>query len=423
MLDERPREVEWVSWLAAGGWAALILATVPLARAVATRIAESIDPHAFLWLTVLVIVTGLLAAARALGKRRPPGAAYAWLAVFGGALLWLTWTLRGNAVEAFHVAQYGVLSILFYRALVHRFTDPSVFVLSALLAGIVGICDEWVQWLIPDRFWGMRDVAINFLAAVLTQGALAAGLRPTIVSGRPSRRSISRLCYALAIFLAMLCASYANTPDRIAWYAQRVPAAEFLLDSQSMMVEYGYRHEDPDVGVFRSRFSRDQLRRLDRERGTDVARILDRYQGDGDWHIFRRVYTVPRDAYVHELGTHLFRRNRHLTLAREPDRSERKRRESYFIAQRENRILEAFFQRAIEQSTHRWNADIRHEVDSEAFAPYVYESAVSRNLITRVSRVQMMMGFSGVIAALLLVGIVCGRSSPDSERPLQRESR
>ena len=40
MLDERPREAEWVSWLAAGGWAALILATVPLARAVATLIAE-----------------------------------------------------------------------------------------------------------------------------------------------------------------------------------------------------------------------------------------------------------------------------------------------------------------------------------------------------------------------------------------------
>jgi hypothetical protein len=411
MLDARPRESEIRSWLWAGLWTILILVTIPLARAIANHVEDSAGTAVFLWLTAGTIVAALLVALRALARRQLARGAYVWLMVFGGALLGMAWKLRGNPVEAFHLVQYGVLSVLVYRALLHRCSDNSIYPLSALLTGSVGILDEWIQWLIPERYWGLRDVAINFTAAILAQGVLAGGLRPKLVRGWPAGTGLRRLCYCLAIFLGMLCLSFANTPDRIAWYAERIPGSDFLLDSQSMMVEYGYRYEDPDIGVFRSRFNRAELTNLDRTRGTGVARILDEYRGDGDWHRFRELYTVPRDAYVHETGTHLFRRNRHLILARAPSRPDWKRRDSYFIAQRENLILEKYFPSAIGDSLHRWGTPTRQEVDAGAAERDSYESWVSVNLITEASREQVLAGFLVPIVVLLVLGRILGRRS------------
>jgi hypothetical protein len=422
MLDTRPKENESLSWLWVGLWTMLILATIPLARAIASRLEDSAGTAVFLWLTAGTIVAALLVALRALARRQLALGAYIGLTVFGGALLGVAWHLRGNPVEAFHLVQYGILSVLIYRALLHRCSDNSIYLLSAVLTGSVGILDEWIQWLIPERYWGFRDVVINFTAAVLAQGLLASGLRPKLIRGWPSGDSLRRLCFGVATFLGMLCLSFANTPDRIAWYAERIPGASFLLDSQSMMVEYGYRYEDPDIGVFRSRFNDAELTDLDRIRGAEVARILDGYRGDGDWNRFRQIYTVPRDAYVHETGTHLFRRNRHLILARDPSRPDWKRRDSYFIAQRENRILEKYFPTAIGQSSHHWNTEVRQEVDAAAFAKQ-YESAVSRSLMTNVGRHQVVTGFLIVIVASIVAGILAGRDmSKQGQRAKETES-
>jgi len=424
MLDARPKEKEWFSWLWAVSWAIVILLTIPLARMISDRIAELVGRQAFVWLTASAIAIGMLLGLRSIARRTLPPSAYVALAVFGGGLLWMAWTLRGNPVEAFHLVQYGILSVLFYRALLHRMNDYGIYVIAALLTAAVGILDEWIQWLIPGRFWGMRDVLINLAAAVLTQSAIGAGLRPGVIRGKPTAKSVRRVCYGLALLLGMLCVSYANTPDRIAWYARLVPGAGYLLDSQSMMVEYGYRYEDPEIGVFRSRFNRDSLRRLDQQRGAEVAVILDKFRDDGDWRRFRNVYTVPRDAYAHEIGTHLFRRNRHLDLARDETRTTWQRLDSYLIAQRENRILEKYFPHSLNKSIHRWGDATRVEVDTGADRRDHYESWVSVELITSVSRQQALTIFAVIISLVIVIGIIAGQRGRRSDKPESRtESR
>ena len=421
MLDQHPKELPWLSWLYALLWSGLILVTVPLARLIADYISESLGVQSFLWLTAGLILTALMLALRKLLNRSLPLAAYLWLVCFGGALLWLAWRLRGNPVEAFHVVQYGILSLLVYRALVHGISDCSVYVSSALLAGIVGILDEWVQWMVPGRFWGIRDVGINLLAAALTQCALAAGLRPRIVSGWPTGRSLFRVSCLLAVGLAMLGLSYANTPDRIASVAKGVPALTFLLDSQSMMAEYGYLYVDPEIGSFRSRFEVDELERLNRERGSLVVETLDKFRGDEHWREVQRIHTVPRDPYLHEIGVHLFRRQRHLALARDSDRPTVKRRESFFIALKENQILEKLYPKAIAASSHRWTDETRREVEANADAWYEYRSPVSRNLITRFTRAQVAGGFTLAVVVVLLAGMIGRRF--DTGAPGTRQRR
>ena len=104
------------------------------------------------------------------------------------------------------------------------------------------------------------------------------------------------------------------------------------------MVEYGYLHHDPEIGTFKSRFSREQFMQLDRERGEEVAPILDRDISDEGYGVFLKVYSVLRDPYVHEAGVHLFRRNRYLerAIAEEENRSPHSA-----VAQKENQILDS----------------------------------------------------------------------------------
>jgi hypothetical protein len=422
MLDQHPGEPRWLSWLYALLWSAIILVTVPLARLVADYVTETLGVQTFLWLTFGLVLAAFSVAVRALRNRSLPIAAYIWLASSSSALLWLAWRLRGSPVEAFHVIQYGILSLLFYRALVHDVSDYGVYVGSTLLAGIVGILDEWLQWIIPGRFWGIGDVGIDFLAAALTQFALAAGLRPSIVSGWPTGRSLLVMSRLLAVVLVMLGLSYANTPDRIARFAARVPAMSFLLDNQSMMVEYGHRYEDSEIGTFQSRFDPDALLMLDMNRGDAAGHILSKIHSDEDWRAFRTVITVPRDPYVHEVGIHLFRRNRLLDMALDEEQPARKRPEWYFVSQKENSILEKFFPRAINASSHRWTDETRREVDANADAWYEYRSPVSRNLITGVSRAQVAIGFTLAVVVVLLAGMIGARLSTGNSETKQRRN-
>ena len=75
MLDTRPKENESLSWLWVGLWTMLILATIPLARAIASRLEDSAGTAVFLWLTAGTIVAALLVAS--LFVRRPSAKACA----------------------------------------------------------------------------------------------------------------------------------------------------------------------------------------------------------------------------------------------------------------------------------------------------------------------------------------------------------
>ena len=164
----------------------------------------------------------------------------------------------------------------------------------------------------PFTVWDLRDVRINLTAGALMQVAIFGAFRPSIVSGWPPRKNIRRLLLLAAFGLFVLFLSYMNTPERVVGYTKRLTFLSFLLDGESMMVEYGHLYDDPEIGIFRSRFALKELRKKNRWRGQAVAKILDEYINEDDYDRFQIIYSVPRDAYAHEAGVHLFRRNRRL---------------------------------------------------------------------------------------------------------------
>lgn len=74
--------------------------------------------------------------------------------------------------EKIHLAEYGLLSWLFTLYYKKSSKDPMPHVLIIVFVSLVGIGDEFVQWLRPNRVGDIRDVLINIIAAVLAQGLL-----------------------------------------------------------------------------------------------------------------------------------------------------------------------------------------------------------------------------------------------------------
>ncbi len=80
--------------------------------------------------------------------------------------------------ERSHLIEYSVVALLIYEALKERKSQGRNVPMPALLAilgtGLAGTLDEYIQWLLPNRFFDWRDILFNFLAGVMAVTARAA---------------------------------------------------------------------------------------------------------------------------------------------------------------------------------------------------------------------------------------------------------
>ncbi|HBH35238.1 MAG TPA: hypothetical protein DDW45_02185, partial [Gammaproteobacteria bacterium] len=205
-----------------------IYCTIPVARPLREVVGEQIGLEFFLYFTIALTVAAGVLAFLNLRKRKLPVNAYVWLFGIVAAFIAYIYHLREIPEEAIHVVEYGVIGILIYRALVHRVRDFTIYLIATWVVGMVGVVDEYIQWVAPSRYFDLRDIAINFLAGGMSQLAIAAGLRPMIISGKPGMTSWSRLCFFIAIGLVLLSLGFMNTPQRINWCAAQFPSFSFL---------------------------------------------------------------------------------------------------------------------------------------------------------------------------------------------------
>jgi hypothetical protein len=149
---------------------------------------------------------------------------------------------------------------------------------------VVAIADEWFQWFVPGRAGEWHDVLFNLVATV--SGLLLclaldtrAGVRSRPPSGRPQRTGL-RLGLAGAAVVLLLGAFLAT-------------------------LHLGYEVRDPEIGVFRSRFSDARLRELGAERrrewGSGPPPVPgrydreDQYEAEALWHVRRRNFGMDPD--------------------------------------------------------------------------------------------------------------------------------
>jgi hypothetical protein len=259
------------------------------------------------------------------------------------------WNAQGVAdvdvVEQFHFVEYGLITLLFYRAW-RSLGDASVLVLPVLAGLVVGTLEEWFQWYIPGRIGDMRDVFLNG-AAIVSGLLFSIGLDPPFdgAQGRPwfsplfhpaSRRRIG----VMAVVTIVVFTAFVHT------------------------VHLGTEIVDAEAGRFRSRYDAPTLAAIGRERLVE-------------WKtnppIARPQRLTREDQYMSEGVLHVQLRNRSWAAG------------SFTAAWQENLILEKYYAPVldtpsfVDKNGHRWpdaqRADAQQRVaNAPADAGRAYES-------------------------------------------------
>jgi len=403
------KEKPWFSWLLVALWAAAIFFSIPLARRMQQLVADTVGRNVFGYTVIVAVVLGCLYGLTYLYHRRRDVKLrqFLWVAGVGATYLAYTARLWANPEEALHFIEYGALSLLIFRALTHRFLDPLIYVLAALICSMVGTVDEFVQWIVPQRYFDFRDIRLNAISGALIQLGLALGLQPKFVAAPVRYRSLRAVCVLGSGQLLLLGLCLSNTPERVESYAARIPQLGFLSRNPSTMNEFGYRHVLPGAGYFFSRLTVEEILAQDARRADEAADILDRYGHPKRYDDFLETYTPGVDPFLHELRVRLFRRDRYLAAASDSDLTEEQRVRTLEVAGRENRILETYYSRTVSRTRYPSLDSVRMQTEWAIRPGTPYTSPVSASIIWRFSE-GAAWGFILVAVALLLaLAVTC----------------
>ncbi|MBW2154614.1 MAG: VanZ family protein [Deltaproteobacteria bacterium] len=387
-----------------------IFLTIPFARTFQASVDRHLGDNFLLYFVLAAVICSFFVVLARL-KQSLTGKVFlnrfAWLSAIAGTYVYLTVKLRENPEEAIHFLEYGLLSYFAHRALSHHVKDVTVYFTASLATLFVGTVDEILQWTWPGRYWDIRDVGLNFLSGVLFQLGLYKGINPQMVSEKIKKGSIKIFSIVLCscIILLGLCAS--NTPSRIVYYSKRLPWLSFLHSNAFMMTDYGYKHRDPEIGIFYSRFSKEKLQSIDDRQKEIHSNILNKTT-QMDYEQFLRTYNPYSHPFLYEMRIHLFRRDRYLLRGKNPNEA---KRQALTISFKENLILEKYFGNTLRLSVYRWPQQIREEVRKHAALDAFYESPVGSDLFTSFTEKTLWSAIGGFLIAVVLANLLVFKRS------------
>lgn len=250
-------------------------------------------------------------------------------------------------IEQVHLIEYGILTIFYYLSLRKSIKDKFVFYIAWLIIFFVGMVDEWIQFYLPTRVGDLPDIYLNGVSAGLVLILIGKVFLPNHTRPPVSFRSVRILCYLSVFFLLSL--------------------GVFI----STITDWGFRHKDPGVGVFYSRFTvKDLLERDKREGEKYAVAIKDFLKETGESE--RPSYLSNQsavDKFKVEVLTHLSRRNYY------------EKKGKYWVAYKENIILASYFTESVLQSGYGWSQEKVLQIKQKMQAPpdKFYESPVSKS--------------------------------------------
>ncbi|MBN1223057.1 MAG: VanZ family protein [Candidatus Aminicenantes bacterium] len=399
------------SWIWVVLCALAIFFTVPLAGSIRDYVASHIG-RSFFGIAVLMAAggtfLGILYVLYVRLKIRTI-ANYVWLTFVSSAYVFFTIKLWESPEEAVHFIEYGLLGFFLFRAFRHHIEDNSLYPAAFFFGALVGIFDEIFQWIIPGRYWDIRDVGLNALSSGLIQILIWKGLDPKLPSLRWRPKSIRIISSLLAANLLVFGLCFSNRPRRVEKIAEIFPALS-ALKNQEAMSEFRYRYKDPDIGIFFSRLTLEELKEIDSNKAEQYGSFLEHWKNK-DYAAYLKVVPGSINPFLHEIRVHIFRRDKRFTRAAfSEDASVIE--ENYFIAYKENLILEEYFGKTLANSPYKWNKDRSEEIQALIDETAFYKSPVSAGAFAAFKEWMMWAFITGVLAALLVLNrIVKKRTS------------
>jgi hypothetical protein len=183
--------------------------------------------------------------------------------------------------------------------------------------------------------------------------------------------------------------SYTGVIDLLSWLRYEEP-----------MIEYGYRHEDPEIGVFYSRFTMEKLKEIDRSKGpVNGKRIPPDISLSETRTALLRTFNQTTNPFLYEFLVHLFRRNTYVT---DFNNSESSKRLAY-AASKENSIIEKYFGIILKNTPFMWSESEKASFNNTSL--YRNETYISDNdrMITAFD-----VTFSRIMIVILMVVVWSG---------------
>ena len=143
--------------------------TPAIVAALGTDIIESAGTSLFFAMLALLVIIPIFFIDKRLGRVE--------IAVGIGilAVFLLAWLRLGSWEERTHLFEYALVAALVHEALLERRDKgrrvPAPTLLALLISLLLGLLDESIQYLLPNRVFDPVDVAFNSLAAGIIIGA------------------------------------------------------------------------------------------------------------------------------------------------------------------------------------------------------------------------------------------------------------
>ena len=413
----RMRMKRFSAWLWVGLCTLSILIIVPLARAIQGFVTAHGGRALFGYAVIAATAVAFCALIYVLffHLKIRSVSQYVWLALIAAFYIYYTLRLWKAPEEAVHFLEYGLLGYFLFRALSLTIQDKSVYFAAFFAGSLVGICDEIFQWAVPGRYWDLRDVALNALASGLFQLALWKGVKPGVIHQAMSAKSVQKASVLLGANLLLLGICLSNTPKTVAWYTRIFPKLAFLQKEEAMS-EFRTKHKDPEIGVFYSRLSLEELKRVDAERAEDYGRRLNEWK-DKKYDDFLRTFTGSTHPFLYELRIHLFRRDRKYKEAMKAT-DEAQKKDLLFIAYKENLTAEKYFRRTLNGSVYEWSKEKIEDIKAQIDPSIPYNSPVGSGPLATLKIETMWLSIAMVLAVLAILNILLRRSRRHQFPPL-----
>jgi hypothetical protein len=140
---------------------ALLYGTLPITPGITNWMARHSLLKPFIAVMCLLVVLLFVFAGRKTANFRKPSF---WLTAvwIGGVYYWATkHTVLIN--ERLHLWLYAVLGFLLFSLFRFKISGARLFLIVLVVSFLLGALDEGIQYLLPNRFFGWHDMALNGL--------------------------------------------------------------------------------------------------------------------------------------------------------------------------------------------------------------------------------------------------------------------
>ncbi|MBF0430847.1 MAG: VanZ family protein [Fibrobacteria bacterium] len=186
--------------------------------------------------------------------------------------LFYLWDMK-YAVERIHFLEYGVLGALIYMAFARHFPRVVALVSAVLTTFWLGMGDEYIQFLLPNRVGEVRDSVINLIS-----GILGIALVWEHVS---YRKKLSKSMKDIKRQYIMICILMGIT-------------SIFVYGFIVVVHGFGYRHQSKEPGIFYSSFTLTALQQKNNgDKFGDRKEFV--YQNEAARHLLQREYYCSND--------------------------------------------------------------------------------------------------------------------------------